>query len=94
MGWIEQGFLKADRQQTRTGKPVYSIAFDALQRFCKERTGTFSLLAAGRLIECASRRNMCLPEACRIASNRESKRENDAYERGEYFEGEDYQRRA
>jgi hypothetical protein len=36
MSWIEQGLLKATREETRTGKPIYSIEFEALQKFCKE----------------------------------------------------------
>jgi hypothetical protein len=36
MSWIEQGLLKAKREQTRTGRPIYSIEFESLQKFCKE----------------------------------------------------------
>lgn len=34
--WIEQGFLKAVRSESRTGAVSYLIEFDALQKFCKE----------------------------------------------------------
>jgi hypothetical protein len=94
MGWIEQGFLEADRQQTRTGKPVYSIAFHSLQKFCKEHR---SLLITRRWSPNRMRfleEYVFAPKHAELLRTRESKRENDAYERGEYLESEDYQKRA
>ena len=94
IGWIEQGLLKADCHRTRTGRPMYSIPFDALQKFCKENR---DLLITRRWSPNRMRfleEYVFAPKHAELLRTRESKREHEAYERGEYLEGEDYQRRA
>ena len=94
MSWIEQGLLQAKREQTRTGKPVYSIEFAALQKFCKEHR---SLLITRRwpphrikFLE----EYVFAPKHAELLRTRESKRENDAFDRGEYIDpDENFQRR-
>src|ERR1700744_4933056 len=94
IGWIEQGLLKADRHETRTGKPIYSISFHALQKFCKANP---DLLITRRWSPNRLRfleEYVFAPKHAELLRTRESKREQEAFERGEYFEGEDYLKRA
>jgi hypothetical protein len=95
MSWIEQGLLQAKREQTRTGKPVYSIEFEALQKFCKEHR---DLLITRRWPPHRIRfleEYVFAPKHAELLRTRESKRENEAFNRGEYLDlDEDLQRRA
>ena len=95
MSWIEQGLLHAKREQTRTGKPVYSIEFEALQKFCKEHR---DLLITRRWPPHRIRfleEYVFAPKHAELLRTRESKRENEAFDRGEYLDlDEDLQRRA
>ena len=95
MSWIEHGLLQAKREQTRTGKPVYSIEFEALQKFCKEHR---NLLITRRWPPHRIRfleEYVFAPKHAELLRTRESKRENEAFDRGEYLDlDEDLQRRA
>jgi hypothetical protein len=95
MSWIEQGLLKAKREQTRTGRPIYSIEFEALQKFCKEHR---NLLITRRWPPQRIRfleEYVFAPKHAELLRTRESKRENGAFDRGEYIDpDENFQRRA
>jgi len=95
MSWIEQGLLQAKREQTRTGRPIYSIEFVALQKFCKEHR---NLLITRRWPPQRIRfleEYVFAPKHADLLRTRESKRENDAFGRGEYLDpDENFQRRA
>jgi hypothetical protein len=65
-----------------------------LQKFCKEHR---NLLITRRWSPNRMRfleEYVFAPKHAELLRTRESKRENSAFERGEYFESEDYQRRA
>ena len=88
-GWIEDGLLKAKKEETRTGKALYSIDFDALQRFCKEHRG---LLVTRRWSPQRMRfleEYVFAPKHADLLRTRESKRETSAFERGEYLDARD-----
>lgn len=93
-GWIEQGLLKAARQETRTGRINFRIDFEALQKFCKEHQ---SLLITRRSSPARIRflqEYVFAPKHAELLRTRESKREAEAYERGEYLlDGQGSQRR-
>jgi len=95
MSWIEQGLLEVSREQTRTGKVIYSIGFEALQKFCKEHR---SLLITRRWSPHRIRfleEYVFAPKHAELLRTRESKRENGAFDRGEYLDlDENVQRRA
>jgi hypothetical protein len=95
MSWIEQGLLKAKCEQTRTGRPIYSIEFEALQKFCKEHR---NLLITRRWPPQRIRfleEYVFAPKHAELLRTRESKRENGAFDRGEYIDpDENFQRRA
>ena len=85
MSWIEQGLLKAKREQTRTGRPIYSIEFESLQKFCKEHR---NLLITRRWPPQRIRfleEYVFAPKHAELLRTRESKRENSAFDRGEYL---------
>ena len=95
MRWIEQGLLQAKREQTRTGRPIYSVEFEVLQKFCKQHR---DLLITRRwpphrikFLE----EYVFAPKHAELLRTRESKRENGAFDRGEYLDSdEDLERRA
>jgi hypothetical protein len=95
MSWIEQGILQAKREQTRTGKVIYSIEFEALLKFCKEHR---NLLITRRWSPHRMRfleEYVFAPKHAELLRTRESKRENGAFDRGEYLDvDESVQRRA
>lgn len=107
MSWIDQGLLQAKREETRTGRPKYLIEFAALQKFCKEHR---SLLITRRWPAQRIRfleEYVFAPKHAELLRTRESKRENEAFDRGEYLDrdegldggedldrDEDFQRRA
>jgi hypothetical protein len=95
MSWIEQGLLQAKREQTRTGRSIYSIEFVALQKFCKEHR---SLLITRRWPPQRIKfpeEYVFAPKHAELLRTRESKRENEAFDRGEYLDpDENFQRRA
>lgn len=84
--WIELGLLKAVRRESRTGAVSYLIECDALRRFFKEQR---NLLVTRRS---APNRLKFLedfifaPKHAELLRTRESKREAEAFERGEYLE--------
>jgi hypothetical protein len=95
MSWIEQGLLQAKREETRTGKVTYAIEFEALQKFCKEHR---NLLITRRWSPHRMRfleEYVFAPKHAELLRTRESKRENGAFDRGEYLDvDDDVQRRA
>ena len=84
--WIELGLLKAVRRESRTGVVSYLIEFDALQKFCKEHRNLLvthrSSLNRLRFLE----EYVFAPKHAELLRTRESKREAEAFERGEYLE--------
>lgn len=86
MNWIERGLLDAERRESRTGAVSYQIEFEALQKFCKEHR---SLLITRRSSPSRIRfleEYVFAPKHAELLKTRESKREAEAYERGEYLE--------
>lgn len=84
--WIELGLLKAVRHESRNGVVSYLIEFDALQRFCKEHRDLLVTRRASpnrvRFLE----EFVFAPKHAELLRTRESKREAEAFERGEYLE--------
>jgi len=83
--WVDQGLLKAARHESKTGSVSYLIEFDALQRFCKEHR---NLLITRRSSPSRIRfleEYVFAPKHAELLRTRESKRETEAFERGEYL---------
>jgi hypothetical protein len=84
--WIELGLLKAVRRESRSGAVSYLIEFDALQKFCKERRNLLVTRRSSpnrlRFLE----EFVFAPKHAELLRTRESKREAEAFERGEYLE--------
>jgi hypothetical protein len=84
--WIELGLLKAVRRESRTGVISYLIEFDALQKFCKEHRNLLVTRRSSpnriRFLE----EFVFAPKHAELLRTRESKREAEAFERGEYLE--------
>ena len=83
--WIEQGLLRATRCESKTGNVSYLIEFDVLQRFCKEHR---NLLITNRSSPGRIRfleEYIFAPKHAELLKTRESKREGEAFERGEYL---------
>jgi hypothetical protein len=83
--WIDQGLLEAERQQTRTGGVRYLIDFEALRRFCKlHRNQLITRRSAPGRIDFLTEYVFASKHA-ELLRTRESKREAEAFERGEYL---------
>jgi hypothetical protein len=84
--WIESGLLRAVRRESRTGAVSYLIEFDALQKFCKEHRNLLVTRRSSpnriRFLE----EYVFAPKHAELLRTRESKREAEAFERGEYLE--------
>jgi hypothetical protein len=84
--WIEMGLLKAVRRESRTGVVSYLIEFDALQKFCKEHRNLLVTRRSSpnriRFLE----EFVFAPKHAELLRTRDSKREAEAFERGEYLE--------
>lgn len=84
--WIELGLLKAVRRESRTGAVSYLIEFDALRKFCKEHRNLLITRRSSpnriRFLE----EYIFAPKHAELLRTRESKREAEAFERGEYLE--------
>jgi hypothetical protein len=84
--WIEMGLLKAVRKESRAGAVSYLIEFEALRKFCKEHR---NLLVTRRSSPSRIRfleEFVFAPKHAELLRTRESKREAEAFERGEYLE--------
>jgi len=83
--WIELGLLKAVRRESRTGAVSYLIEFEALQRFCREHRNLLVTRRSSpnriRFLE----EYIFAPKHAELLHTRESKREAEAFERGEYL---------
>lgn len=83
--WIDQGLLRAVRRESKAGAVSYLIEFDALQKFCKEHR---NLLVTRRSSPCRIRfleEYVFAPKHAELLRTRESRRETEAFERGEYL---------
>lgn len=84
--WIEMGLLKAVRRESRTGAVSYLIEFDALRRFCREHRNLLVTRRSSpnriRFLE----EYIFAPKHAELLRTRESKREAEAFERGEYLD--------
>ena len=84
--WVELGLLKAVRRESRTGAVSYLIEFDALQKFCKEHRNLLVTRRSSpnriRFLE----EFVFAPKHAELLRTRESKREAEAFKRGEYLE--------
>lgn len=80
------GLLKAVRRESRAGLVSYLIEFEALQKFCKEHRDLLVTRRASpnRLRFLAE--YIFAPKHAELLRTRESKREAEAFERGEYLE--------
>jgi hypothetical protein len=86
MNWIELDLLEAERMESKAGAVSYQVEFAALQKFCKEHR---SLLVTRRSSPSRIRfleEYVFAPKHAELLRTRESKREAEAYERGEYLE--------
>lgn len=86
--WIEQGLLRAERHASRNGHVSYQIEFDALLKFCREHR---DLLITRRSSPSRLRfleEYVFAPRHAELLRTRESKKEAEAFERGEYTLGE------
>ena len=84
-GWVDRGLLKARRHEFRSGGVIYHVDFDELRRFCKKHK---DLIITRR--SCPSRISfleeyILAPKHAELLKTRESKREGEAFERGEYL---------
>ena len=84
--WIELGLLRAVPRESRTGSVTYLIEFDALQEFCREHRNLLITRRSSpnriRFLE----EYIFAPKHAALLRTRESKREAEAFERGEYLE--------
>jgi hypothetical protein len=84
--WVEQGLLKAERHESKTGSISYLIEFDALQKFCREHRNLLVTRRSSphriRFLE----EYVFAPKHAELLRTRESKREAEAFERREYLE--------
>lgn len=88
-GWVEKGLLKAIRRESKSGSVSYLVEFDDLQRFCREHR---DLLITRR--SCPHRirfleEYVFAPKHAELLRTRESKREAEAFGRGEFLRGSD-----
>jgi hypothetical protein len=83
--WIEQGLLHAIRCESKTGNISYVIDFDVLQKFCKEHRNLLVTRRSSpnriRFLE----EYIFAPKHAELLRTRQSKREGEAFERGEYI---------
>jgi len=87
--WMDRGLLSAKREQSRAGRVRYSIEFKDLRKFCEEHR---NLLLTNRT--CGARLEFLeefvfAPKHADLLPTRESKREEEAFERGEYIDPQD-----
>ena len=85
--WIELGLLKAEKRESKASSVRYVIEFDALQKFCREHR---DLLLTRRSSPTRLRfleEYVFAPKHAELLRTRESKREAQAFERGEYLDG-------
>lgn len=84
--WIELGLLKVVRRESRPGAVSYLVEFDALQKFCREHRNLLVTRRSSpnrlRFLE----EYVFAPKHAELLRTRESKREAEAFERGEYLE--------
>jgi hypothetical protein len=84
--WIELGLLRALRRESGTGAVSYLIEFDALQKFCREHRNLLVTRRSSpnriRFLE----EYIFAPKHAELLRTRESKREAEAFEQGEYLE--------
>lgn len=84
--WIDMGLLTAVRRESKAGAVSYLIDFDALQKFCRDHR---DLLLTRRTSSNRIRfleEYVFAPKHAELLRTRESKREAEAFERGEYLE--------
>jgi hypothetical protein len=84
--WIELGLLSAVRRESGNGVVSYRIEFEALRRFCREHRNLLVTRRSSpnriRFLE----EYVFAPKHAELLRTRESKREAEAFERGEYLE--------
>lgn len=84
--WIEMGLLKAVTRRSASGAVSYLVDFEALQRFCREHRNLLVTRRSSpnrlRFLE----EYIFAPKHAELLRTRESKREAEAFERGEYLE--------
>jgi hypothetical protein len=84
--WMDRGLLAAKREQSSTGRIRYSIEFKDLRKFCEEHR---NLLLTNRTCEARLEfleEFVFAPKHADLLPTRESKREGEAFERGEYID--------
>ena len=85
-GWIESGLLQAVRRESRTGGVSYLIEFGALQKFCKQHRDLLVTRRSSPNRIKFLEEFIFAPKHAELLRTRESKREAEAFERGEYLE--------
>jgi hypothetical protein len=87
--WMDRGLLAVTREQSRTGRVRYSIEFKDVRKFCEEHR---DLLLTNRTCEARLEfleEFVFAPKHADLLPTRESKREGEAFERGEYIDPQD-----
>jgi hypothetical protein len=87
--WMDRGLLAVTREESRTGRVRYSIEFKDLRKFCEEHR---NLLLTNRTSEARLEfleEFVFAPKHADLLPTRESKREGEAFERGEYIDPQD-----
>ncbi len=87
--WMDRGLLAVTREQSRTGRVRYSIEFKDVRKFCEEHR---NLLLTNRTCEARLEfleEFVFAPKHADLLPTRESKREGEAFERGEYIDPQD-----
>lgn len=84
--WIEMGLLKAVRRESRAGAVSFLVEFDALRKFCKEQRNLLITRRSSPNRIKFLEEFVFAPKHAELLRTRESKREAEAFERGEYLE--------
>ena len=85
-GWVEQGLLKAQRYEFKSGSVSYRVSLAEIREFCKKHK---DLIFTRRT--CHNRMRFLeevifAPKHADVVEARQSKNERKAFERGEYLE--------
>jgi hypothetical protein len=84
--WIEKGLLKAERQEGKGRRIRYIIEFESLQKFCRSHRHLLITRRSSPVRLKFLEEFVFAPKHADLLRTRESKREGEAFERGEYLE--------
>jgi hypothetical protein len=84
--WLERGWLEPHKEISPTGRLHYIIDHTSLQRFCRERRDLLITRRWPAQRLAFLEEYVFAPKHADLLRTRESKREQEAYERGEFLE--------